>query len=123
MNSFLSWAVAITWYLLPFFSRFQLQLMVVKKRFRPFSSGRSGLYIEGSVSPPISGVDIRVVTLDNSGDAPLQKGELVLETTTEPDGFFIGGPLYDDADYEIEASKLRLSFKINWIKFLFLSEA
>ncbi|KAF9589254.1 hypothetical protein IFM89_022123, partial [Coptis chinensis] len=71
---------------------------------RPF--GRSGLYIEGSVSPPISGVDIRVVTADNSGDAPLQKGELVLEMTTEPDGFFIGGPLYDDADYEIEASKV-----------------
>ncbi|KAF9593355.1 hypothetical protein IFM89_021759 [Coptis chinensis] len=34
-----------------------------------------------------------------------QKGELVLETTTGPDGFFIGGPLYDDVDYNIEASK------------------
>ncbi|KAF9624593.1 hypothetical protein IFM89_012015, partial [Coptis chinensis] len=76
-----------------------------QEKILPFS-GRSGLYIEGSVSPPISGVDIRVVTADNSGDAPLQKGELVLETTTEPDGFFIGGPLYDDADYEIEASKI-----------------
>ncbi|KAF9626257.1 hypothetical protein IFM89_031649, partial [Coptis chinensis] len=61
-----------------------------QEKILPFS-GRSGLYIEGSVSPPISGVDIRVVTADNSGDAPLQKA--------------------------------RLSFKINWIKFLFLSEA
>ncbi|KAF9599336.1 hypothetical protein IFM89_036634 [Coptis chinensis] len=34
-----------------------------------------------------------------------EKGELVLETTTEPDGFFIGGPLYDDVDYDIEPSK------------------
>ncbi|KAF9619698.1 hypothetical protein IFM89_008375 [Coptis chinensis] len=74
-------------------------------------SGRPGLYIEGSVSPPISSVDIRVVTVDNSGDAPLQKGELVLETTIEPDGFFIGGRLYDDADYDIEASKLGYHLK------------
>ncbi|KAF9607044.1 hypothetical protein IFM89_030817, partial [Coptis chinensis] len=77
-----------------------------QEKILPFS-GRSGLYIEGSVSPPISGVDIRVVTADNSGDAPLQKGELVLETTTEPDGFFIGGPLYDDAD-----TRLRLQSSV-----------
>ncbi|KAF9619797.1 hypothetical protein IFM89_009319 [Coptis chinensis] len=76
----------------------------------PFS-GRPGLYIKGSVSPPISGVDIRVVAADNSGNAPLQKGELVLETTTGPDGFFIGGPLYDDADYDIEALKLGYHLK------------
>ncbi|KAF9608056.1 hypothetical protein IFM89_005206 [Coptis chinensis] len=38
-----------------------------QEKILPFS-GRSGLYIEGSVSPPISGVDIRVVTADNSGD-------------------------------------------------------
>ncbi|KAF9589256.1 hypothetical protein IFM89_022125 [Coptis chinensis] len=41
----------------------------------------------------------------NSGDAPLQKGELVLETTTEPDGFFIGGPLYDDADLRLRLQR------------------
>ncbi|KAF9622323.1 hypothetical protein IFM89_031126, partial [Coptis chinensis] len=31
-----------------------------QEKILPFS-GRSGLYIEGSVSPPISGVDIRVL--------------------------------------------------------------
>ncbi|KAF5203399.1 Carbohydrate-binding-like fold [Thalictrum thalictroides] len=72
----------------------------------PQFSGRLGLYIEGSVSPPISGVDIRLVALGDSGTAPLQKGEVVLETTTGPDGLFIGGPLYDDANYTIEASKV-----------------
>ncbi|KAF9607584.1 hypothetical protein IFM89_037208, partial [Coptis chinensis] len=48
-----------------------------QEKILPFS-GRSGLYIEGSVSPPISGVDIRVVTADNSGDAPLQKARVII---------------------------------------------
>ncbi|XP_058077025.1 uncharacterized protein LOC131225505 [Magnolia sinica] len=67
--------------------------------------GRLGLYIEGSVSPALSGVDIRIVAAGESSNALLQKGELALETKTGPDGFFIGGPLYDDTSYSVEASK------------------
>uniref|UniRef100_A0A5B7C2M8 Putative nodal modulator 1 n=1 Tax=Davidia involucrata TaxID=16924 RepID=A0A5B7C2M8_DAVIN len=70
----------------------------------PFS-GRLGLYIEGSVSPPLSGVYIRIIAVGDSHNAPLKKGDLALETTTGTDGFFVGGPLYDDITYSIEASK------------------
>ncbi|KAF9625718.1 hypothetical protein IFM89_026526 [Coptis chinensis] len=114
--------------------------MPPREKILPFSCGRSGLYIEGSVSPPISGVDIRVVTADNSGGASSAKGELVLETTNPNRMVSLLVGLYMMIfDYEIEASKIsklspssvdvvwglgtRLSFKINWIKFLFLSEA
>ncbi|OVA02510.1 hypothetical protein BVC80_9091g9 [Macleaya cordata] len=67
--------------------------------------GRLGLYIEGSVSPPLSGVDIRIIAAGESSNVLLKKGELALKTTTGPDGFFVAGPLYDDIDYSIEASK------------------
>ncbi|XP_052184978.1 uncharacterized protein LOC127796711 [Diospyros lotus] len=70
----------------------------------PFS-GRPGLYIEGSVSPPIYGVYIRIMAAGDSSNAPLKKGDLALETTTGADGLFVGGPLYDDINYSIEASK------------------
>ncbi|KAF9593806.1 hypothetical protein IFM89_025515 [Coptis chinensis] len=51
-------------------------------------------------------VQVSGETFDVLGSVDVgQKGELVLETTTGPDGFFIGGPLYDDVDYNIEASK------------------
>ncbi|KAL5996452.1 hypothetical protein ACLOJK_026531 [Asimina triloba] len=67
--------------------------------------GRLGLYVEGSVSPALSGVNIRIIAGGASSNALLQKGELALETKTGADGFFIGGPLYDDTSYTVEASK------------------
>ncbi|GLT64134.1 hypothetical protein SLA2020_366440 [Shorea laevis] len=70
----------------------------------PFSA-RLGLYIEGSVSPPLSGVHIRILAAGDSHIAALKSSELVLETTTKMDGSFIGGPLYDDITYSVEASK------------------
>lgn len=72
----------------------------------PQFSGRPGLYIKGSVSPPLSGVEIRVLAAGDSQIAQLKKGELVLETTTGVDGSFVAGPLYDDIDYNVEASKV-----------------
>lgn len=71
----------------------------------PQFSGWPGLYIKGSVSPPLSGVEIRVLAAGDSQIAQLKKGELVLETTTGVDGSFVAGPLYDDIDYNVEASK------------------
>ncbi|KAK9086282.1 hypothetical protein Syun_028676 [Stephania yunnanensis] len=68
--------------------------------------GRPGLYIEGSVSPPLSGVEIRIIADGESSTALLPRGGLALETLTGDDGVFIGGPLYDDTSYRIEASKL-----------------
>ncbi|KAJ7977680.1 Carbohydrate-binding-like fold [Quillaja saponaria] len=70
----------------------------------PFS-GRPGVYVEGSVSPPISGVHIRILADGDSSIIPLKSGELVLETTTAMDGSFVAGPLYDDIAYTVEASK------------------
>ncbi|KAH9626869.1 hypothetical protein KSS87_002269 [Heliosperma pusillum] len=71
----------------------------------PIFTGRLGLYIEGSVSPPISGVSMRIIAAGDSHNAPLKKGELAHETTTGPDGVFLAGPLYDDISYTVEASK------------------
>ncbi|KAH6758040.1 Carbohydrate-binding-like fold [Perilla frutescens var. hirtella] len=70
----------------------------------PFS-GRLGLYIEGSVSPPLSHVNIRVVAQGDSHVSPLKKGDTALETTTGTDGSFGAGPLYDDISYTVDASK------------------
>lgn len=81
----------------------------------PTFSGRLGLYTEGSVSPPLSGVNIRIIAAEDSQIASLKKGHLALETSTGADGSFIGGPLYDDITYNIEASKV-------WMTFLFLSD-
>ncbi|KAL9435513.1 hypothetical protein AB3S75_021731 [Citrus x aurantiifolia] len=71
----------------------------------PTFSGRLGLYTEGSVSPPLSGVNIRIIAAEDSQIASLKKGHLALETSTGADGSFIGGPLYDDITYNVEASK------------------
>lgn len=73
----------------------------------PAFSARLGLYIEGSVSPPLSGVHVKILATGDSHIAALKSGESVLETTTEIDGSFIGGPLFDDITYSVEASKVR----------------
>ncbi|PIN15609.1 Metalloproteinase-related collagenase pM5 [Handroanthus impetiginosus] len=70
----------------------------------PFS-GRLGLYLEGSVSPPLSHVQIRVLADGDSHISPLKQGDIALETITGEDGLFLAGPLYDDIGYSIEASK------------------
>ncbi|KAG9457834.1 hypothetical protein H6P81_002342 [Aristolochia fimbriata] len=71
----------------------------------PAFVGRTGLYVEGSVSPPLSGVNIKIVATEESSNAPLKRGEVALETKTGENGYFIGGPLYDDTTYSVEASK------------------
>ncbi|KAG5072994.1 hypothetical protein JHK86_008205 [Glycine max] len=71
----------------------------------PTFSCQLGVYIEGSVSPPLSGVHIRVFAAGDSSFTTLKSGELVLETTTGIDGSFVAGPLYDDIGYNVEASK------------------
>ncbi|KAK6118534.1 hypothetical protein DH2020_047724 [Rehmannia glutinosa] len=70
----------------------------------PFS-GRLGLYIEGSVSPPLSHVYIRVLAQTDSHISTLKQGDTALEITTGADGVFLAGPLYDDIGYSVEASK------------------
>ncbi|KAG1338774.1 nodal modulator 1 [Cocos nucifera] len=67
--------------------------------------GQVGLYLEGSVSPALAGVNIRILAAGESSYAPLQKGDLAFETETGPDGSFTAGPLYSDTTYNIEASK------------------
>lgn len=72
----------------------------------PAFSCRLGVYIEGSVSPPLSGVDVRVFAAGDSSITALKSRELVLETTTGADGSYVAGPLYDDIGYNVEASKV-----------------
>ncbi|KFK35418.1 hypothetical protein AALP_AA5G281800 [Arabis alpina] len=70
----------------------------------PFT-GRLGLYIQGSVAPPLPGVNIKVSAAKDSLISTLKKGEVAVETSTSPDGSFVAGPLYDDIPYDTEASK------------------
>ncbi|KAL3649360.1 hypothetical protein CASFOL_005763 [Castilleja foliolosa] len=70
----------------------------------PFS-GRLGLYIEGSVSPPLSHVSIRVLAQTDSHISTLKQGDTALEVITGADGLYLAGPLYDDISYTVEASK------------------
>uniref|UniRef100_A0A1J3G3W9 Nodal modulator 1 n=1 Tax=Noccaea caerulescens TaxID=107243 RepID=A0A1J3G3W9_NOCCA len=70
----------------------------------PFT-GRLGLYIKGSVSPPLPGVNIKVSAAKDSLISSLKKGEVAVETSTSADGLFVAGPLYDDIPYDTEASK------------------
>ncbi|XP_027099594.2 uncharacterized protein [Coffea arabica] len=71
----------------------------------PLFSGRLGMYIEGSVTPSLSDVHIRVIAVGDSLNAALKQGDLALETSTGADGLFVAGPLYDDITYTVEASK------------------
>ena len=76
----------------------------------PAFSSRLGVYIEGSVSPPLSSVHIRLFAAGDSSITALKSGELVLETTTGTDGSFVAGPLYDDVGYNVKASKVGFFF-------------
>ncbi|XP_078158461.1 carbohydrate-binding-like fold [Carex rostrata] len=67
--------------------------------------GKAGLYLQGSVTPPLSGVKIQIISSGKSSYAQLQEGDLAAETETKSDGVFSAGPLYDDINYKIEASK------------------
>lgn len=96
------------WFLLSFLIS-QLQILVLlqvlvandgcQSSVPPFA-GRHGLYIEGSVTPPISQVFIQIIAAEDSHVASLRKGEYVLKTHTGEDGSFVAGPLYDDITYD-----------------------
>lgn len=70
----------------------------------PFS-GRLGLYIEGSVAPPLPDVFIKIIAGQDSQNGQIKKNEIAFATTTNKNGLFIGGPMYDDIAYHIEATK------------------
>ncbi|KAI0511559.1 hypothetical protein KFK09_012189 [Dendrobium nobile] len=71
----------------------------------PIIVGRLGMYVEGSVSPPLDGVNIRIIAAGDSIHSPLRTGDLALVTETGADGSFSAGPLFDDILYNVEASK------------------
>ncbi|XP_020582694.1 LOW QUALITY PROTEIN: nodal modulator 1-like [Phalaenopsis equestris] len=71
----------------------------------PIIVGRMGMYVEGSVSPPLDGVNIRIIAAGESIHSPLRTGDLALVTETGADGSFSAGPLFDDIRYTVEASK------------------
>ena len=55
--------------------------------------------------PAIPGVDIKIISQNDSSNGLLKKVDWVLQTSTGSDGLFLGAPLYDDTEYSIEASK------------------
>lgn len=67
------------------------------------------MYVEGSVSPPLDGVNIRVIAAGDSIHSSLHIGDLALVTETEADGSFSAGPLFEDILYNVEASKVWIS--------------
>lgn len=77
----------------------------------PAFVGRPGKYIQGSVLPAIPGVDIKIIAQNDSSNGLLKKGDLVLQTSTGSDGLFLGGPLYDDTEYYVEAFKMGYHLK------------
>lgn len=76
---------------------------------RPFI-GRKGLYIEGSVSPPIFGVLVKIISAGDSPSSHMRTGEVAFETETGDNGVYISGPLYDDVNYSVEAFKVSNSY-------------
>nr|GEZ86776.1 eukaryotic translation initiation factor 3 subunit B-like [Tanacetum cinerariifolium] len=53
-------------------------------------------------------VSIKIIASRVSHNAQIKKNELAFATATDEDGLFVGGPLYDDINYRIEASKKML---------------
>ncbi|KAL5228006.1 hypothetical protein ABZP36_016271 [Zizania latifolia] len=68
-------------------------------------TAKTGLYLEGSVSPPISDVDIKILASWEGKYAHLKETDVATETETNSDGSFFAGPLYDDIEYTVKASK------------------
>ncbi|AQK91365.1 Carbohydrate-binding-like fold [Zea mays] len=71
----------------------------------PLITARTGLYLEGSVLPATSDVDIKILAAGKSNYAHLNKGDVATEAKTDSEGSFFAGPLYDDIVYKVEASK------------------
>ncbi|TVU21253.1 hypothetical protein EJB05_30878 [Eragrostis curvula] len=71
----------------------------------PSITAKTGVYLEGSVSPATPDVDVKIIAVGNSNYAQLRKGDVAAETKTDSDGSFVAGPLYDDIEYKVEAAK------------------
>lgn len=57
--------------------------------------GKIGLFLNGTIEPPIEGVNIKVFVKDS--------GNLFAETVTDETGSFLVGPLEDESDYLVNA--------------------
>lgn len=77
----------------------------------PSITAKTGLYLEGSVSPAISDVDIKILAAGKSKYASLKERDIAMETKTNSEGSFFAGPLYDDIGYTVEASKVCIIFQ------------
>lgn len=66
---------------------------------------RWGVYLEGTIDPPISGVNVTVVVDKESKAGEWAAGETV-EWGLSHEGKFEVGPLYDDGTYHLEPVKV-----------------
>ncbi|KAL3685286.1 hypothetical protein R1sor_003308 [Riccia sorocarpa] len=71
----------------------------------PVFIGRPGVYISGTVSPPLAGVNLTVIAEGDSSVGRLSAGDVVTWTLTGEEGAFTAGPLYDDTSYKVLAEK------------------
>lgn len=58
--------------------------------------GKIGHFLNGSITPPIKGVNIKVLLKENNA--------LFAETVTDEKGLFLVGPLEDESDYTVQAN-------------------
>eukprot|EP00899_Mesostigma_viride_P027217 jgi/Mesvir1/7680/Mv11650-RA.1 len=77
----------------------------------PFEA-RPGLMLSGRVTPPISGLTVTVRYVAPSREAQMGgrrgqsiAGSVAAVVTTDGEGRYSAGPLYDDASYEVSAAK------------------
>jgi len=74
----------------------------------PQFEGRPGLFLEGSISPPVDSAHVVVYSFQGTSR---QEAKLLLETTTTKDGKYNVGPLHDDRSYYAELTKSGFIFQ------------
>jgi len=76
----------------------------------PFHA-RPGLYLSGTVSPPLEGIQISIFVSEDSKVKRETSGEPLMFVLTDASGHYKAGPLYDDQTYRVLATKEGFHFK------------
>jgi len=77
----------------------------------PAFHARPGLYLSGTVSPPLEGIHISVYVDEASKVKRETSGEALTVVQTDANGNYKAGPLYDDQTYRVLATKEGFHFK------------
>jgi len=77
----------------------------------PAFHARPGLYLSGTVSPALEGIQISVFVAEDSKVKRENPGEALTTVLTDASGHYKAGPLYDDQTYRVLATKEGFHFK------------